>query len=132
MTLRVLPLGLKLTARLPDAPTAQEDESVIKRRKADLQDRPVDILSVPSRPNLPAVEADDTYDSWVLLGGGDDDLNESFYPAPELEEVYEEEPEVRSPAPVGGGVEDSGNVSEELGVPPVVEEEVGRRRKPRR
>lgn len=66
------------------------------------------------------MHGDDGYDEWIALDG-DEDGNESFYPAPELDDMYEEEL-----APVEAVVpkeEDPGNVSEELGLP--LEEEYG-------
>ena len=66
----------------------QEDESVLKRRKEDEQDRPVDILSVPRHQSPLASLLPDSYDAFVALNNNDD-ADESFYPPPEIEEYYE-------------------------------------------
>lgn len=75
----------------------QEDETVTKRRRADEQDRPVDILTIDrERSTSPAPIIDDTFDAYdefvELHPDGDDD--EGFYPPPEiLIGDYEGEPE---------------------------------------
>ncbi|KAM0752903.1 WD40 repeat-like protein [Meredithblackwellia eburnea MCA 4105] len=109
-----------------------EDETVLKRRKAGEQDRPVDILSVPrtsrssKQPGATATNTlSDTYEDWVKIEADEDD-SVAFYPAPELDEVYEgdpEPPEIVVQRTTNGDHkdEDTGNVSEELGMP---EEEV--------
>lgn len=134
---------------------------MMKRRRDDEQDRPVDIMGVErARSTSPApIIADvyDAYDEFVdLQPDGDDDVG--FFPPPVLGDHYEGEKEVPEqqfgrfgapqqpnyayqyalPPPVAAApVEQdlSGNVSEELGLP---EEEFsisrssGRRRKPTR
>jgi COMPASS component SWD1 len=100
---------------------AQEDESIIKRRKADEQDRPVDILSIP---NLRPAEddPDGSYEEFVTAEP-DKDVSETFHPAQELDDYYEGEPEAppqfapvlqQQQAAVVHVAEDGGNVSEEL------------------
>ena len=140
--------------------TLQEDESIIKRRRDDEQDRPVDIMGIErARSTSPAPIVDDVYDAYDefadLQPDGDDDAG--FFPPPVLGGDYEGEKPVPEqqfgrfgppqqlnyayqyapPPPVVAPVEQdlSGNVSEELGLPG---DEVsfsrssGRRRRPTR
>lgn len=113
---------------------------MIKRRKADEQDRRVDISTInPIRSVTPPLDiADDAFDEFIAFSP-DSDSDEGFYPAPELESWYEEEEEVPDQVlgnvqqqalmmqvPVqnegraggSGGWDDSGNVSEEAGYLP--------------
>lgn len=79
-----------------------EDESVAKRRKADQQDRFVDILGAwrehsPTSPvkvsPVKAEQVDPEYEAWAWLDP-DDDQDELFHPLIELEDYFEPEPEV--------------------------------------
>ncbi|GAA5858180.1 hypothetical protein JCM1840_001074 [Sporobolomyces johnsonii] len=77
-----------------------EDETILKRRRADAQDVPVDILTTtlpagvrslsPSLDDAPATAA---FEAFIALEP-DEDADEAFYPATELDDVYEEEGEV--------------------------------------
>lgn len=71
----------------------QEDESIINQRKADMQDRPVDIMTVQrARSASPPIDIDDAFEEFVSIEQ-DEDIDEAFYPAPELDGLYEEEQE---------------------------------------
>lgn len=78
----------------------QEDESVIKRRLEDDQNRPVDIMSLPDPPTALLLNAPPSADGYehFLRQYPDDDQDEGFYPPPELLEWYEPEEIVGAPA----------------------------------
>lgn len=116
---------------LPSTSRFQEDESVIKRRKADEQDRRVDINTINHiRSFTPPIEIDDAFEEFITFEP-DFDNDERFYPAPELDVWYEGEEEVpdqilgphaaapmmQAPAVTFLGYEDGGNFSEDMYLP---------------
>ncbi|SGY21330.1 BQ5605_C016g08223 [Microbotryum silenes-dioicae] len=97
------------------------NETVVKRRKADQQDRPVDIFT-SHRDQLSSapVNLDDEYEAYVSIEP-DGDADEGFYPPLQLLDEYQGEPPVESPSDTTAlgmvaEVEETGTISEELGI----------------
>ncbi|SCV72121.1 BQ2448_4815 [Microbotryum intermedium] len=99
------------------------NETVVKRRKADQQDRPVDIFT-SHRDQLSSalLTLDEVYEEYVSIEpDGDDD--EGFYPPLQLLDEYQGEPPVESPSDatardlgVVAEADETRNISDELGI----------------